>query len=83
MLLEIFDIIYIISINFYASLIDAKNRPTIHVVTFLIDNRNNNNNYERNLKVYTLAMKYQKIIKKSISLFLINNIYKYIKFIYF
>lgn len=72
MLLRIFDIIRTVSISIYASLIDANNRPVINVSTSLINSRNNSNNCKKNQEDW----RYQKILKKSTSLFLVNSVYK-------
>lgn len=83
MLLKISNITYLILINIYASLINANNKPTTNISAFLIDNRNNSNNCEKDRKDCTLAVKCQMTIKKSANLFSIDNISKYIKFTYF
>lgn len=86
MLLKISNITYIVLINIIVSLIDINNGLAINFVVFLINNKNNENNdniNRRDQKDYTLAMRYQKTIKRSASLFLVNNIYKFIRFTFF
>lgn len=68
-----------VSINIYASLINANNRPVTNIGASLIDSRNNGNNCERDRKDCTLAVKYQETIRRSVSLFLVNSIYKHIR----
>lgn len=83
MLLEISNTIRIVSISIDTSLINANSRPAINVGIFLTDNITNNNNCEKDPKDCTLAMRYQKTIKKSAILFLVNSISKDIKSIHF
>lgn len=83
MLLGIFNTIFTIPISNYFSLINANNRLNTNISAFLIDNKNNSNDCKRDQKDYILAIRYQKIIKNSEGQFLINNVYKHIRFIYF
>lgn len=82
MLLGTSDTIRIVLINIYAFLIDVNNGSSTNVGPFLIDSKNNDNNCEKNWEDYTLAMNCQRTIRRSANLFLVNNIYKHIGFIY-
>lgn len=79
MLSKISNTICIVPIDIFAFLIEANSGLAIKVGTFLIDNGNDNNNYKKNQEDWI----YQKIIKKSASLFLVNSVYKHIGFTLF
>lgn len=82
MLLKIFDIICIVPNNIHTSRINTNNRLAINVGAALIDSEKNGNNYGRDRKKHILAVRYQRTIGRSTSLFSIKSIYKYIGFIY-
>lgn len=78
----IFNITRTIPINIYIFLIDTNNEPATNVGASLINNENNGNNCGRDQKEYTLAVNCQEIMGKNASLFLVNNIYEYIRSIH-
>lgn len=80
---RIFNTNHKVLINIHASLINCNSGPAINVGATLIDSKNDSNDYGKNQKNCTLAMRYKKTIKSSASLFLASNIYKYIRFLYF
>lgn len=80
---EIFKITQTVLISIYASLINTNSRLTINIDAFLIDSKNNGNNCEKDWNGCILVIRYQEIIKSNASLFSVNNIYKYIRSIYF
>lgn len=78
MLPGIFDITRLVLISIYASLIYTNNGSATNIGACLINIRNNDNNCERDRMYNTLAVRYQKIIGRSASLFLVNSSYKHI-----
>ena len=65
MILDTFNITFIVQININASLYDS-NGKLIGINNFLINakKRNNNNNYRKNQKKLILAIRCQRTIKK-------------------
>lgn len=55
----------------------------IHVFLSNVNSENNGNDFERNQKDYIFAMRYERNIDENVNLFLVNNINKYIKSLYF
>lgn len=64
MLPGIFDTTRIVSINIYISLISANSGLAINISVFLINTKNDSNNYRKSQEDCTLAMRCQKTIKK-------------------
>lgn len=83
MLSGISDTTCTVLIGIYAFLINANSGPATNVNAFLIDSENDGNNCERDWKDYTLGVRYQETIKKSVSLFSVNSVYKHIGSTYF
>lgn len=78
MFLGISDTIHTVSISIFISLINTNSRLAINVSAFLINSGNHSNNSEKDQKDRTLAIRYQGTIRRSMSLFLVNSVYKHI-----
>lgn len=82
MFLKMSNTTHTVLINIYIILSKINSGLATSVCAFLINNKNNGNNYKKDQKDCTLVVRYQEIIRRSVSLFLIKNIYKHIRSIH-